>query len=167
MALARYWANLYDFRHIFFAINGQILHRSGRIIKRWANPGLFLFIFVFSEQSTVNKMFYIKNRWWLESYHGPQESDATVLPTEPLPLPSGRIIINNCPINKSLRSQAFAMNNMLVGNETVDCLMPWSVRYLQNVPFSTIWRHRRLFNKCCYKCYLQVSGWFYKSKRKS
>ena len=51
-------------------------------VKKWANPGLFLFIFVFS---TVNSIFNIKFCRWLDSNRGSLESEATAQPTEPLP----------------------------------------------------------------------------------
>ena len=49
---------------------------------KWAFPGLFFFIFVFSIQLIVNK----KCRW-LDSNCGSLVSEATALPTEPQPLP--------------------------------------------------------------------------------
>ena len=52
------------------------------MLKKWANPGLFLFIFVFS---TVNSIFNIKFCRWLDSNRGSLESEATAQPTEPLP----------------------------------------------------------------------------------
>ena len=55
--------------------------------KKWAIPGLFLFIFVFSIQLIINKC-SIKFCQWLESNRGPLVSKASALPTEPQPLPS-------------------------------------------------------------------------------
>ena len=55
--------------------------------KKWAIPGLFLFIFVFTIQLIINKC-SIKFCQWLESNRGPLVSKATALPTEPQPLPN-------------------------------------------------------------------------------
>ena len=55
-------------------------------LKKWAIPGLFFFIFIFSIQLIVNA--WIKFRRWLDSNHGPLVSEATALPTEPQPLPN-------------------------------------------------------------------------------
>ena len=54
-------------------------------------PGLFFFIFVFS----IHSWQYIKKCsinfcWWLDSNRGPLVSEASVLPTEPQPLPRPR-----------------------------------------------------------------------------
>ena len=53
-------------------------------LKKWANPGVFFFIFVFSIQKNVQFKFLR----WLDSNSGPLELEATALPTEPHPLPS-------------------------------------------------------------------------------
>ena len=55
-------------------------------LKKWAIPGLFLFIFVFSIQLIINKC-SIKFCRWLESNCGPLVSKSTALATEPQPLP--------------------------------------------------------------------------------
>ena len=57
----------------------------GDFFKKWANPSLFFFIFVFSIQLTVNIQYTFCP--WLDSNSGPLESEATALPTEPQPLP--------------------------------------------------------------------------------
>ena len=53
-------------------------------LYKWAIPGLFLFIFVFSIQLTVDVQNFCL---WLDSNRQPLESEATALPTEPPPLP--------------------------------------------------------------------------------
>ena len=58
-------------------------------IFKWAIPGLFIFIFVFSIKLTKSKqMFFLNFRQWLDLNLGPLVSVATALPTEP----------NHCPI---------------------------------------------------------------------
>ena len=49
--------------------------------KKWAIPGLFFCIFVFSMQLTVNVQYKILPMTGFD--HGPLESEATALPTEP------------------------------------------------------------------------------------
>ena len=53
---------------------------------KWAIPGLFSLIFVFSIQLTLNKCsnFFCQ---WLDLNRGPLVMEATALPTEPQPLP--------------------------------------------------------------------------------
>ena len=63
---------------------------AAQIFFKWALPGLFFFIFVFSIQLTV-KMFNL-NFCRRDSNRGPLESEATTLPTEPQPLP--KFIVN-------------------------------------------------------------------------
>ena len=53
--------------------------------KKWAIPGLFFFIFVFSIQLTVNVQYIFC--WWLDLNSRPLVMEATALPTEPPPLP--------------------------------------------------------------------------------
>ena len=69
------------------AVIGQTVEcTQSFFLKKWAIPGLFFFIFVFSIQLIVNK--FIKFRQWLDSNRGPLVSEATPLPTEPQPLPN-------------------------------------------------------------------------------
>ena len=59
-------------------------------LKKWAIPGLFLFIFVFSIQLIINKLtknVHYKFCQWLELNSGLLVSKETALPTEPQPLP--------------------------------------------------------------------------------
>ena len=58
-------------------------------LKKWAIPGLFCFYFCLFNtiQLTLNKC-SIKNFQCLDSDRGPLVSEATVLPTEPQPLPN-------------------------------------------------------------------------------
>ena len=50
---------------------------------KWAIPGIFFFIFVFSKQLTVNNVKYTRR----DSNRGPLVLEVTALPTEPQPLP--------------------------------------------------------------------------------
>ena len=90
---------------------GETCFREGEEIfffKKWAIPGLFLFIFVFSIQLVIYKLTNecsIKFCRWLESNRGPLVSKATALPTEPQPLPGGR----NHLMDKTLMSKTKAI----------------------------------------------------------
>ena len=57
--------------------------------KKWAIPGLFFYIFVFSIHSwqKTNVQYINKFCQWLDSNRGPLVSEATALPTEPQTLP--------------------------------------------------------------------------------
>ena len=66
--------------------NCPYAHRE-LIFFKWAIPGLFFFIFVFSIQLTVNVQYIFCRR--LDLNHRPLESEATSLPTEPQPLSRG------------------------------------------------------------------------------
>ena len=86
---------------------GNLFSWRGRNLffkKKWAIPGLFLFIFVFSIQLVIYKLTNecsIKFCRWLESNRGP----LTALPTEPQPLPGGR----NHLMDKTLMSKTKAI----------------------------------------------------------
>ena len=56
------------------------------IFFKWAIPGLFFFVFVFSVQLTVNNVQFKFCRW-LDWKSGPLKLEETALPTEPQPLP--------------------------------------------------------------------------------
>ena len=59
--------------------------------QKWAIPGLFFLYFrLFNTQLTVNKCSINFSRL-LDSNHGPMVLEATALPTEPQPLPTGFI----------------------------------------------------------------------------
>ena len=86
---------------------GNLFSWRGRNLffkKKWAIPGLFLYIFVFSIQLVIYKLTNecsIKFCRWLESNRGP----LTALPTEPQPLPGGR----NHLMDKTLMSKTKAI----------------------------------------------------------
>ena len=66
---------------------GGLFHEI--FFKKWANPGLFFFIFhLFNTQLTVynNCSILINFCRWLDSNRRPLVSKATALPTEPQPL---------------------------------------------------------------------------------
>ena len=78
--------------------------------KKWAIPGLFFFIFVFSIQMKVNNDQY-KFRRWLDSNRGPLVLEATALPTEPQPLPLTQILFNTL---QTLQIQCDKMDRLFV-----------------------------------------------------
>ena len=64
-------------------VRPALIYSSRKLfLKKWAIPGLFLFIFVFSTQLTI-KIVQLKLCQWLDSNRGPLVLEATALPTEP------------------------------------------------------------------------------------
>ena len=87
------FAKNYKTKKVFPFLRQGYVRQAGRQADRgqalewyflkWAIPGLFFFIFVFSINSWQKQVFNI----WLDSNRGQLVSDATALLTEPQPLP--------------------------------------------------------------------------------
>ena len=74
-----------DNSFIIFIFFYQNRNKIVLIFFKWASPGLFFFIFVFSIKLTVNVQY--KFCRWLDSNRRPLVLKVTALPTEPQPLP--------------------------------------------------------------------------------
>ena len=113
--------------------------------KKWAIPGLFLLIFVFSIQLIKNKC-SIKFCRWLESNRGPLVSKATALPTEPQPRPTAQMFL----MTKSERRQRVVLP-FVAGFWTLDPKILHHVRCQQ---------YQKRSKKCSIFLYVLRSCWF-------
>ena len=100
--------------------------------KKWATPGLFLFILVFSIQLKINKC---PNKFcpWLESNCGPQVLEATALPTEPQPLPLYSILSDI---------------DQILGKNSTDCM---AHQFIRGRTFDVARTSCRRLRPCCGK----------------
>ena len=100
--------------------------------KKWATPGLFLFILVFSIQLKINKC---PNKFcpWLESNCGPQVLEATALPTEPQPLPLYSILSDI---------------DQILGKNSTDCM---AHQFIRGWTFDVARTSCRRLRPCCGK----------------
>ena len=102
---------------------------------KWAIPGLFFFIFIFSIQL---KVIFCR---WLDSNRGPLELDANTLPTEPQPLSGNHFFTTE--VRKSHRRSLYNID-------------PWIKLDIHGVSMDTDkrsqWPLQVLFLLLCYTC---------------